>query len=103
MTALTIIDWSLKGQKLPLYVFFAPELMIVDCSALACFYQVKVKNSSILAKIPTLGAFSDLILICIPHLHRLQIFLKSLAMHMNSYKTFLSHFYNDATHLTCLF
>ena len=43
----------LKGQKLSFYVVFAPELMIVDCSALARFYQVKIKNSSILAKIPT--------------------------------------------------
>ena len=45
------------GQKLSFYVFFAPEIMIVDCSALASFYQVKIKNSSILAKIPTFGAF----------------------------------------------
>ena len=96
---------GLKGQKLSFYVFFAPELMIVDCSALACFYQVKNKNSSILAKNPTLGAFfSRFDTYLHPEnmsLHKLQIFQKSLAMHMNSHKTFLSHFFNDATHLTC--
>ena len=68
----------------------------MDCSVLACFRQVKNKNSSILTEIPPLGAFfPDLILICTPPIHvlckslnRLQSFLKSLVMHMNSHVTF---------------
>ena len=67
----------------------------MDCIALACFHQVKIKNSSLLAEIPPLGAFSRFDTHLHPSnksLHRLQSFLKSLVMHINSHVTFLSNY-----------
>ena len=87
-------------------MFFAPELMIVDCSALACFYQVKRKTAQYLQPFPLRSIFARFDTYLHPSdksLYMLQIFMKSLAICMKSHKTFLSNFKNDATHLTCHF
>ena len=68
--------------------------MFADFSTLTCFIQIKIENNSILAEIPSLEAFFfrfDTYLHPVnKSLHRLQSFLKSVIMHMNSPVNFVS-------------